>query len=60
MLGVHTATPGPRIPTGRVLHAMAVSRLDEDLRLRVAGTTATFTVLAVAAVALLVQALRVL
>ncbi len=34
---------------GRLLHAVGVSRTDEDIRLRQAGMTLTFTVLAFAA-----------
>ena len=60
----HTAPPplllhalGATLLVGRVVHALGLSRLDEDFRWRVTGMSCTFGVLAVAAVLLLARTL---
>ena len=49
---------GALLLAGRVLHAVGVSHLDEDVRWRVAGMACTFGVLGAAAVLLLWFAVR--
>ncbi len=49
---------GALLLVARVVHALGVSNVSEDLRLRVVGMTGTFAVIAIAALALLVQVLR--